>query len=86
MFAWPSFWSKKKDDNVEIGKPIYDELTIIKNVLDKQLKVLIEQDDRNLKSRETPISSGPTRFNTEVEIISATMWVSSLFHVQGSYV
>jgi len=72
MYAWPSSWAKKKD-NVETGKPIYDELTIIKYVLRKQLKVLIEQDDRNVKNRVTSISSGPTRFNTEVHIISATI-------------
>ena len=68
LFAWPDSYSYKRD-NIVIGKPIYDEIKKIREILNKHFQGLVKQDARNIKNALKSACEGPTRFNTTTEII-----------------
>eukprot|EP00957_Ditylum_brightwellii_P006451 489550-Ditylum_brightwellii.AAC.1 len=70
--AYPKSYHKKLLSGDEYGKPIFEELTICKDILGAHYNDMLNQDDRNKIAKEKAVINGPTAFNTKAYILPPT--------------
>lgn len=68
--AWPSSYSRKVGNADATGKPLFDEILLVRDVLSDQYKERLSQDDRNLKSIANAATTGPSVFSKKFSMIA----------------